>query len=54
MDQKLMKVSCSPECGFEIQSHDEKELIDMVKTHAYNAHQDKVTDDQVKDMMVMV
>lgn len=54
MNGKLMQVSCAPECGFMIQSHDEKELMEMVKTHAYNAHQMKMSDEEVKDKMEMV
>ena len=37
-DDKLKKVSCDPICGFEIQSHDEKEVKDIVMTHAKKAH----------------
>lgn len=37
-NNKLKKVSCDPMCGFTIQSHDEEEVVDMVKTHGKKAH----------------
>jgi predicted small metal-binding protein len=47
----LMTVSCPPECGFMCRSHDEKELIEIVKTHAKNAHGKILTDEQVRSFM---
>jgi predicted small metal-binding protein len=35
---QLHSVSCVPECGFRVQSHDTKELISIVKAHAKKAH----------------
>ena len=40
MDAELKKISCPPECGFEMKSHDEKELVDLVMMHAKNYHAD--------------
>jgi predicted small metal-binding protein len=48
---ELKSVSCDPTCGFKVRSHDEKELISIVKTHAKKAHNMDLTDKQVKDMM---
>ena len=48
---KLMVVSCDPECGFMVKSHDEKELTEMVKSHAKNHHNKDVSDADVKGMM---
>lgn len=53
IDKLLMKVSCDPMCGFSITSHDEKELIGFVRNHAKNAHNKKVTADEIKGMMEM-
>lgn len=47
----LLTVSCPPECGFMCRSHDEKELIEIVKAHARNAHGKILTDDQVRSFM---
>jgi len=54
MEEKLMKVSCAPECGFSMTSHDENELIGMIKAHAKNMHNKKVTSDEVRSMMEMI
>jgi predicted small metal-binding protein len=50
--EKVHRVSCEPECGFMVQSHDEKELIDIVKDHAKSQHKMKVSDSDVKMKMV--
>jgi predicted small metal-binding protein len=47
----LKSVSCPPECGFTCRSHDEKEIIQIVKSHALSAHGKVLTDDQIKGMM---
>ena len=49
--ESLKTVSCPPECGFMCRSHDEKELIEIVKTHAKNAHGKLLTDEQVRSFM---
>ena len=48
MEKKLMQATCTPECGFMIRSHDEKEIIEAVKRHAKNTHNMKATDDEVR------
>lgn len=40
MEKEMMKISCPPECGFELKSHDESELLDLVEIHARNFHSD--------------
>jgi predicted small metal-binding protein len=47
----LKKVECDPKCGFMVQSHDEKELIEIVKQHAKKHHEKTVSDEDVKKMM---
>lgn len=32
------KVECDPPCGFTVKSHDEREVIELVKQHAKKAH----------------
>jgi predicted small metal-binding protein len=47
----LKSVSCAPECGFMVQSHDEKELTDIVIKHAKSAHNKDLTEADVTGMM---
>jgi predicted small metal-binding protein len=54
MDQKLMKVSCEPECGFAIQSHDEKELIGFVENHVKHSHKMNISDKEVREKMTAI
>jgi predicted small metal-binding protein len=51
MPPVLKSVSCAPECGFMARTHDEKELIAIVKTHAKQAHGKELTDAQIKEMI---
>lgn len=51
MTQDLKKVECDPSCGFMVRTHDEKELIEIVKTHAKKVHNMTVTDKDIKDKM---
>ncbi|MGA1872396.1 MAG: DUF1059 domain-containing protein [Thermoplasmatota archaeon] len=42
-------------CGFSVQSHEEKEVVEMVKLHVKNVHPDaNYTDDQIRSMMQKV
>jgi predicted small metal-binding protein len=50
----LKSVSCDPQCGFMVQSHDEKELTDIVIAHAKNAHNMTVTAADAKAKMKTV
>lgn len=47
----LKSVSCSPECGFMVRSHDEKELTAIVIEHVKKQHNKTVTEKDVKGMM---
>jgi predicted small metal-binding protein len=47
----LKSVSCAPECGFMVRSHDEKELSAIVIEHAKTHHNKTVTEKDVKAMM---
>lgn len=47
----LKKIECDPKCGFMVQSHDEKELIDVTKQHAKNYHNKIVSDEDIKKMI---
>ena len=47
----LYSVSCDPDCGFMIRSHDQKEVSDAAIKHMMKAHNKKVTAKDVKGMM---
>ena len=47
----LKSVSCETTCGFMCQSHNEKELLSIVKTHAKKMHKMEMTDAKIKEMM---
>lgn len=51
MAQMLKQVSCDPQCGFMIRSHDEKELTNMVKMHTKAVHNMDVSDKDIQDKM---
>lgn len=36
--QELTEISCAPECGFSVRSHDEEEAITLAKEHVDSKH----------------
>lgn len=52
MNKNLKRISCDPMCGFMVQSHDEKEVVDLAKQHVKHAHPEmKVTTNDLTGMM---
>jgi len=51
MAVKLKKLECDPKCGFLIQSHDEKEIVEIAIRHAKIAHSMAVTEKEARAMM---
>lgn len=51
MAETLKEVSCDPKCGFSVKSHDEKEIIEIVKQHAKKSHNMTVSDKEIMGMM---
>jgi predicted small metal-binding protein len=49
MQGPLMSVTCDPACGFMVRSHNQKELISIVKKHAKQMHKMEMTDAQIKE-----
>ncbi len=41
MEENLYSISCDPECGFAVQSHDKNEVVNLCYEHASQAHPDK-------------
>ncbi len=54
MTGDFKKVECDPGCGFMVKSHDEKELIEIVKQHAKKSHNMTVSDRDIKEKMKVV
>ena len=51
MNQDLKQIKCDDICGFLVRSHDEKELLDIVRIHAKTAHKMEVSDADLKARM---
>ena len=47
----MKTVSCPAPCEFSVRSHDEKEIISIVKMHAKKKHKKDMTDKQIREMM---
>lgn len=47
----LKKIECDPTCGFMVRSHDERELVEIVKEHAKESHNMSVTEKDIRDKM---
>ncbi len=45
------KVECDPPCGFVVKSHDEREVIDLVRQHAKKAHKMDLTEKDIRSKM---
>jgi len=47
--EKLSEISCAPECGFIVRSHDKEEAINLAKMHVDQKHPGmKVSRDDLK------
>jgi predicted small metal-binding protein len=51
MPEKLKKIECDPKCGFLVQSHDEKEIVEIAKKHAIKSHKMTINEKDIKGMM---
>ena len=51
MAEKLKKLECDPKCGFAVQSHDEKEIVEIAVRHAEKLHNMKITEKDAKEMI---
>ena len=54
MPNDLKRIECDPKCGFVVQSHDEKEVMDIAKKHAKEKHDMNPTEQQLKGMLKTV
>jgi predicted small metal-binding protein len=51
MAEKLKKIECDPKCGFKVQSHDEKEILEIATKHAKKSHNMDITEKDLRGMM---
>ena len=51
MAEAMKKVECESPCNFSVKSHDEKEIIQIVKQHGKKMHNMEITAKDVKQMM---
>ena len=51
MEKKLYQVTCSPDCGFQVRSHDKNEVKIMTKEHGKTAHKMDMPDADVEKMI---
>jgi len=54
MEGELKKISCAPECGFSVQSHNEAEVMEIAKKHAKESHNKDVSDEDLKGKLEKV
>jgi len=50
----LKQISCDPECGFQIRSHEEKEVVKFAHDHVKAVHHKDVPTNELKSMMMEV
>jgi predicted small metal-binding protein len=52
MAENLKSISCEPTCGFMVRSHDENELVEMIKAHVAKKHPGtEMTEEDIKAMI---
>jgi predicted small metal-binding protein len=52
MAEALKKVECDPKCGFQVISHDEKEVVSIALEHAKKYHNmTGITEKEVRGML---
>lgn len=49
--EKLKQIACDPMCGFKVQSHDDKELIEIARKHTKEVHDKNMTTEELKEYM---
>jgi predicted small metal-binding protein len=47
----LKSVTCDPACGFAVKSHDDAELVEIVRMHAKRHHNKEMSEADVRKMM---
>ena len=48
MAEQMKKAECDSPCNFSVKSHDENEIVQIVKDHAKKMHDMTISDQDVK------
>jgi predicted small metal-binding protein len=51
MAEAMKKIECPSPCNFSVKSHDEKEIVEMVKLHAKKSHNMEISEKEIKAMI---
>jgi len=51
MNEELKQIECPAPCSFLVRSHDEKEVLDVCRRHAPEAHKMDVADAHLRKML---
>lgn len=51
MAEAMKKIECPSPCNFSVKSHDEKEIVEMVKLHAKKSHNMQISEKEIKAMI---
>jgi predicted small metal-binding protein len=51
---KLVRLSCDPKCGFEVQSHEEGEVLEIAKNHAKIKHGSIPSIEELRGMLKLI
>ncbi|OGR75669.1 MAG: hypothetical protein A2X32_03370 [Elusimicrobia bacterium GWC2_64_44] len=54
MNEELKLIQCDDKCGFQLRSHDEKEIMDLGRIHMKNKHNMTPSDAELRAKMTIV
>ena len=54
MAKKAYQVTCDPECGFSVTSHDRSEVLEVVHEHGHRAHNMELPASDVEKRVVEI
>ena len=49
--RSMKKIECPSPCNFSVKSHDEKEIVEMVKQHAKKSHNMEISEKEIQAMI---
>ena len=51
MAEAMKKIECPSPCNFSVKSHDEQEIVEMVKQHAKRIHNMEISEKEIQVMI---
>jgi predicted small metal-binding protein len=51
MAEAMKKIECPSPCNFSVKSHDEKEIVEMVKQHAKKIRNMEISEKEIQAMI---